>query len=471
MKVKILVSFLLLIMFFSSGCQQNLEKSASLKPNVIIIFSDDQGFGDLSFNQHHYPNPTPNIERIARQGIVFTQGYVPASMCAPSRASLLTGLYPARMGIYQLGLFEKPPLDQKMIQEYFKESGYVTGLIGKWHLGGEFFKEKFPTNRGFDRFYGFLDSTHDYWKANTGRSETYGPCGYAPLFDQEEPVEVMEQYLTRQLTDKALEFIDQNRDKPFFLYLAHHASHVPHQVPRETHELYASMDLGPGSVTTRAMHDELDKGVGEILDRIQDYGISENTIIIFQSDNGGDEPCAKQNWIYRGGKFNLLEGGIRVATVISWPAGLPQDRVYGYPVMNIDFLPTLLAAADIQTDQLFDGVDLLPYLRGENMSRPHEALFWNQRNEFAVRAGDWKLVFSSRGQGLYNLTEDPSEMNDLRIKYPEKAKELKQLYDEWNEKNIEIISSQEDVKYVENIRKNAQDSLKNWNYSPIFGEY
>jgi arylsulfatase A-like enzyme len=138
--------------------------------------------------------------------------------------------------------------------------------------------------------------------------------------------------------------------------------------------------------------------------------------------------------------------------------------------MNIDFLPTLLAAADIQTDQGFDGVDLLPYLRGENMSRPHEALFWNQRNEFAVRAGDWKLVFSGRGQGLYNLTEDPSEMNDLRIKYPEKAKELKQLYDEWNEKNIEIISSQEDVKYVENIRKNAQDSLKNWNYSPIFGE-
>jgi arylsulfatase A-like enzyme len=210
--------------------------------------------------------------------------------------------------------------------------------------------------------------------------------------------------------------------------------------------------------------------MGEILDRIGEYGIRDNTIIIFQSDNGGDEPCGKQNWIYRGGKFNLLEGGIRVATLISWPEKLPQGCIYGYPVMNIDFLPTILDAAGIEPEQEMDGVNLLPFLKGEDQSRPHEALFWNERNQYAVRAGDWKLVFSHRGQGLFNLAEDPSEMHDLRGRYPDKARELQGLYDAWNQENIEIEPAPEEKQHVEDVRANAADSLKNWSYSHVFGD-
>ena len=440
------------------------------KPNVVIIYSDDQGFGDVSFNQHHCPIYTPNIDRITNEGVIFSQGYVCAPTCAPSRAGLMTGRYPQRMGIYNVNdPFQALPVNEKIAPQFFKEHGYITGLIGKWHLGGEYFKEKFPIRRGFGRFYGWLDSTHDYWKANTGRSHSYGACGYAPLYDQEDPVEKMDQYLTRQLTQKALEFIDENNDKPFFLYVAHHCAHVPLHVPEETYNKYNPVGLGENTITTRAMYEELDKSIGAILDRLEKYDIRNNTFIIFQSDNGGGEPEAQLNWIYRGGKFTLLEGGLRVPTAISWPAGIPGNKIYGYPVMNIDFLPTLLAAAGIQSDKEFDGVNLLPYLRGEIKELPHEQLFWSTGRYLAVREGDWKLVFASNGQGLFNLAEDPSELTDLREKYPGKAKALKDSFNAWNRKNVKVQPTQDQLEFVRNRQMNAEEYRKNWTYSSKFG--
>ncbi|MET0394648.1 MAG: sulfatase-like hydrolase/transferase [Chitinophagaceae bacterium] len=464
--------FLLVAGLLPAGLMaQTVNAQTTVKPNVIIIYSDDQGYGDVSFNEHNAPISTPNIDRLAREGITFTAGYVCAATCAPSRAGLMAGRYPERLGIYTVDdPFQEMPVTEKIAPQFFKENGYATGMVGKWHLGGEIFKDRFPTRRGFDRFYGWLNSTHDYWKANTGRSDTYGPDGYAPLYDQETPVEQMDQYLTRQITTKALDFIDQHKDKPFFLYFPHHCAHVPLQVPKETYDKYKALGLGENTITTRAMYDELDKSVGQILDRLEQYNIRNNTLIIFQSDNGGGEPEAQLNWIYRGGKFTLLEGGIRVPAVISWPAALPQNKVYGDPVVNIDFLPTVLAAAGIKPDKEFEGINLMPYLTGQKKEPPHETLFWRATKDyFAVREGDWKLVFTANGQGLYNLKDDPAELNDMREKFPDKALALKKKYDEWDKKNIIVQPSAAEKQLVQDAKKNADPAKKKQGFSAKFG--
>ncbi len=455
----------------AAACNMGIQNKTDALPNVVIIFSDDQGYGDVSFNRHHAPIHTPNIDRIAQEGITFIQGYVSAPTCSPSRASLMTGLYPQRMGIYSVdNPFQTLSLDVKIAPEYFREQGYATGLIGKWHLGGEFFPDKFPVARGFDRFYGWLDSTHDYWKANTGRSHTHGPAGYAPLFDQMEPVDHINAYLTREITEKSLAFIDQHKDTPFFLYVAHHCSHVPLQVPRETYDRYSPLAMGENTITTRAMYDELDASVGAILDRLEKYGIRDNTIVVFQSDNGGGEPEAQLNWIYRGGKFTLLEGGLRVPTAISWPARLPENKIYGHPVMNIDFLPTLLSAAGIPCNADMDGVDLIPYLTGKEKGRPHEMLFWNVGDQYAIRDGDWKLVETANGRGLFDLATDPEELYDLSTAHPERIASMLLYYSEWNSKNTTVRPTREERHLVDSIIEHADPRNRNWSYSSKFGD-
>lgn len=468
MKLKNQIMIILFGLIVSiNGVSQNTEL-----PNIVVIYTDDQGYGDVSCNEHNTPAFTPNIDRIAKQGVLFTQGYVCAPTCAPSRAGLMSGNYPQRLGIYKVGdPFQTLPVDLKIAPQYFKEKGYVTGLIGKWHLGGEFYKTKRPENRGFDRFYGWLDSTHDYWKANTGRSNSYGACGYAPIYDQDEPVEKMQGYLTNVLTEKALDFIDENRNKPFFLYFAHHCSHVPLQVPRESYNKFSSLNMGNNTMTTRAMYFELDNSIGKIIDRLEKYKLRENTIIVFQSDNGGGEPEAQINWLFRGGKFTLLEGGIRVPTIISWPKELPQDVVYRNPVINIDILPTLLSVVGIEPDNNIEGIDLMPYLKGDKKGKPHETLFWDAAEDgIAIRDGDWKLVYTTNGRGLYNLKEDPQELNDLRFKYPERVKELLIKHDKWKMKNIIIKPSKEDKTVVDKARKEISIDNTVWKYSNKFGD-
>lgn len=443
----------------------------SERPNIIIVYSDDQGYGDVQSNEHNAPIYTPNIDRIAKEGIICTQGYVCAPTCAPSRAGLMSGIYPQRMGIYTVdNPFQTLPLDRKIAPEFFKEIGYETALIGKWHLGGEFFLKKRPDNRGFDRFYGWLDSTHDYWKANTGRSHKHGAGGYAPIYDQDTPINELPEYLTRTLTDKAIDFIDENKDKPFFLYLAHHCSHVPLHVPKESYDRFSPLELGDNTITTRAMYYELDEGVGRILDFLEKHGIRENTIIVFQSDNGGGEPEAQLNYIYRGGKFTLTEGGIRVPTLISWPAKLPQNVIYGYPIINLDILPTLLSAVELKPETDLEGVNLLPFLTGKVSSPPHQDLFWQiSSSDFAIRSGDWKLVYTSNGVGLFNLKSDPQEICDLRSVYPEIVESLLQKHHAWNRNNITIKPSSKVRRYVEREMESASEDLKGWRYSNKFG--
>ena len=374
--------FVLLTLIFFIGCKQSIKIPNDSKPNIIIILADDQGFGDVSFNQHSSPAFTPSIDRIAKTGIVFTQGYAACPMCAPSRAALLSGRYPQRMGIFSNNLFTKLPPEIKIAPQFFNELGYATALIGKWHLGGEIFKDKFLTNRGFDRFYGVL-SNHDYWKATTGGSVLFGSNGYQPLYDQEKAIHEKE-YATREFTREALQFIEGNKDRPFFLYLAYTCSHVP--------------------------------------------------------------------------------------TAISWPAVLPQNKIYGYPVMSIDFLPTLLSATGIKAETEFDGVDLIPYLLGEKTELPHPDLYWSTGGQWAVREGDWKLLISNNGHGLFNLNNDPGERIDLREIYPDKVLSLTEKFDNWNSKNIIIEPGDKEREYVEQRKAEADILLKDLGYASKFGQ-
>jgi arylsulfatase A-like enzyme len=456
----------LLAMTPASGAAQ-----PSGRPNVVIIYSDDQGFADAGFNSHSLPIHTPNLDRLAREGISFPQGYVCAATCVPSRAGLLSGRYPGRLGIYTVDdPFQEMPVTTRIAPQFFREAGYATGIIGKWHLGGEVFPERYPTRRGFDRFYGWLNSTHDYWKADVGRSDLYGPAGYAPVFDQETPVDSLGEYLTRTITRKAVEFIDSNAHRPFFLYVPHHCAHVPLQVPRASYDRFQGLGLGDNTQTTRAMYLELDEGVGCILERLEHHGIRDNTIVIFQSDNGGGEPEGQLNGIFRGGKFTLLEGGIRVPTLVSWPARLPKGRIFAHPVMNIDFLPTLLSAAGIRLGTAFDGIDLLPYLTGDRPDVPDRALCWRStKGEFAIRHGDWKWVSTANGRGLFHLGRDPEELTDLSLDHPDVVNRLSAMFNAWDAANIPVQSTPDLRRRLVEARKAAPPGRKNLGMSGKFG--
>ena len=449
-------------------------------PNIILILADDQGYADASFNAHDTPIYTPNLERLAKRGVMFTDGYACASMCLPSRAGILTSRFPARMGIYDVGpdAMVGFPKDEKIAPQYFKELGYNTACIGKWHLGGDVdeFRYNYPLNKGFDRFWGFLDSTHDYWKANTGsgvNSGGYTSCGNNPIYDQEDPVKNI-RYMTYEITDKSLEFIDENKTQPFFLYIAHHCPHPPLQVPKEIHDNYVHYDAGLHTTLTRGMYEAMDEGIGKILDKLKTLELTENTFIIYSSDNGGGEGSGQLNGKFRGGKFTFLEGGIRVPTVMSWPGVIPQNKIYGYPICNIDFLPTMLSAAGQGLDPKFEGVNLLPFLTRKNKNQPHDYLCWTLpegKQNYAIREGNWKLVYTQVGFGLFNLTEDPGERHDMQAQYPDIVKRLQSHWDQWNRKNIPHRWTEEQYqKYWAKKQAANPEDRGSFQYSPFFGD-
>jgi arylsulfatase A-like enzyme len=450
-----------------------LAASAERPPNVIVILADDQGVGDSGLMPRNAFIHTPNLDRLARSGVLFDDAYCSSSMCTPSRAGLLTGRYPSRLGIYNVGdSLIGVPRGEKFMSEYFQERGYATAMIGKWHLGGEVEDHNYPLSRGFDRFWGFLDSTHDYWKADTGSSLIYGSQSHAPIFDQREEVKEID-YLTREITEKSLDFIRENKDRPFFLYIGHHPPHVPLQVPRDVYDKYAETGYGNKAKITRAMMDVMDEGIGKVLDELDRLGLRDDTVIVYSTDNGGGEPDAQLNWKHRGGKFTFWEGGIRAApTIISWPGHLPEGKIFGDPVINIDFLPTLLAATGLEPVGPMDGINLLPYLREGSDPLPQRTLHWclaTAKKEFAIRDGHWKLVSSGGGQGLFNLREDPFEMRDLAAENPDVVKRLWQKHLQWIKGNVPTSATAEARKRAEALRDPEIES-RVFRYSDTFGE-
>lgn len=441
------------------------------KPNVIIILADDQGNADAGFQPHGAFVRTPNLDRLAQRGVVCSNGYASSSMCTPSRAGLLTGKYPSRLGMYDVGdALVGFPRGEELMPEYFKKAGYATALIGKWHLGGELEDYNYPLNKGFDRFWGFLDSTHDYWKADTGSSLIYGHEAFSPIYDQREEVEKID-YLTRDITRKSVEFIEANKDKPFFLYVAYNAAHVPLQVPKDVYDKYGATGYGEKAKVTRAIMEVLDEGVGGIARVLETLGLTKDTIVIYSSDNGGGEPDGQLNGEMRGGKFTFWEGGIRVPTIVSWPGHLPEGEVYRQPVINIDFLPTVLAAAGISPQAGVEGVDLLPFFRGETKGAPHESLHWSlatAKKDFAIRSGDWKLVRTGGGNGLFNLQEDPSEERDVSREHPDVLARLWDQHLAWTAKNQKTLATPEVKARVKQMGDPAKEA-PNYQYSATFG--
>ncbi len=430
-------------------CGGSTAFSAPRQPNVICIVSDDQGYADVGFHGSK-EIPTPNLDALAAEGVICTQGYVTFPVCSPSRAGFLTGRHGARFGYntnpdnnkspnrQAMGL----PLSETTLADRMKAGGYVTGLVGKWHLGTEDYFH--PLNRGFDHFFGFVGGGHKYidWKVDP--KNTY----VAPILKGREPVKgAEEKYLTDQFSDQAVSFIEENKDKPFYLYLAYNAPHEPLQA---TPELLARVpNLTGRRQIYAAMVLAVDDGVGRIRAKVRELNLENDTLLVFITDNGGPiDANASVNKPLRGQKSQVWEGGIRVPYVMTWKGHLPAGTKYNKPVSTLDFTPTFLAAGgfDATGMQGVEGVNLLPYLKGKNPAAPHDALFWYHINgTWAVRKGDWKLVNGKDGLQLFNIELDISEANDVSEAHPELVSELQKTFNQWNASNATQIPWNEKV--------------------------
>lgn len=410
-------------------------------PNVVLIVSDDQGYADLGFHGSK-EIPTPQLDALAASGTVCTSGYVTFPVCSPSRAGFLSGRHGARFGYdtnpdqrtsnaHAAGL----PLSERTMADALRAAGYHTGLVGKWHLGTEAYFH--PNERGFDEFYGFVGGGHQYWGWKPDKGYT------APLLRNHDVVPGAEtRYLTDLLADEAVSFVERNREKPFFLYLAFNAPHSPLQASPEY--LQRVPHLNGRRQTYAAMLVALDDGVGRLRQKLAELGLERDTLVIFITDNGGPpQDNASSNAPLRGRKSQVWEGGIRVPYVISWPGKVAAGARYDRPVSTLDFLPTFLAlaAVDPHGQPGLEGVNLLPYLGGERKGDPHEYLYWRHRNgAWAIRSGDWKLVHDVDGKEyLFNLARDIGETTALTEAQPEVAARLRLAWETWNTSNATSI--------------------------------
>lgn len=419
---------LIAAVFFTSlvfGVLHSVRAAESVsRPNVVVIVADDLGYVDIGI--HGCKDvATPHIDSIANGGARFTQGYVSGCVCSPTRAGLMTGRYQQRRGHDSNPPERKDPgldLAETTLAQRMKDAGYFTGMVGKWHLGQD--KEHFPLSRGFDEFFGLLP--HGIGSAD------------APVYRQWEEVTTPADH-TLAFGTEAVKFIDRHHAKPFFLYLPFTAVHSPHIAPERYTEKFAHIADAPRRKYL-AMIKLLDDQVGDVLGKLREHKLEENTLVFFFSDNGGPTGRAVSNGALRGGKWTVWEGGIRVPFFVQWKGHIPPGRVLDVPVIQLDVFPTALAAAgvDSKSDWHLDGVNLLPLLEGKTQSLSRDALYWRFGVQFAVRQGDWKLVKPSLKDEpkLINLVVDPGEEKDLSASQLEKVRALTALWEKWNASNI-----------------------------------
>lgn len=397
------------------------------KPNIILIVADDLGYAEIGV-QGCTDIPTPNIDSIAKNGVRFTNGYVSCPVCSPTRAGLMTGKYQQRFGHeFNPGPAQEAadnfglPLTEVTIADRLKQLGYATAMVGKWHLG--YRADYLPPKRGFQEFFGFPGGAHEY---NNSRSRDGNP-----IMRNFDPVDE-KAYLTDAFSREATSFIDRNRSKTFFLYLPFNAVHAPLQ-PSERHAAKLNAITDEKRRTYASMMMAMDDAIGAVLGKLRDYKLEENTLIFFHSDNGGPTPqTTSKNTPLRGYKAQTWEGGIRIPFLMQWKGKLPKGVVYDKPVIALDIHPTAVAAAGGSVPSGLDGVNLLPYLMGQNKAAPHHTLYWRFGQQWAIRKGDWKLTYANDGPMLFNLAQDVSESKDLSSSNPEKRKELQQDWAKWN---------------------------------------
>jgi arylsulfatase A-like enzyme len=390
-----------------------------------------------------------------------TNGYVSGPYCSPTRAGLLTGRYQTRFGhefnpggggkakrkkqgtgartvdsnaLDRTGL----PLTETTMADRLKKEGYVTALVGKWHLGGS--PNKHPQRRGFDEFYGFLGGAHGYQ-----------PGDKPPILRGKQAIDEKD-YLTDAIGREGAAFVERNAERPFFLYLAFNAVHTPMHATDERLKKFADIS-DEKRRTYAAMMSAMDDAIGKVLGTVHTKNLDDRTLVVFISDNGGPTmqgtaTNGSVNSPLRGSKRTTLEGGVRVPFLVKWPGRLPSATTYNEPVIQLDILPTILTAigAEIPADAKLDGVNLLPYLTGESDGKPHDTLYWRFGQQMAIRQGDWKLVRydpvvdgkSGRATEarLYNLASDIGEQRDLIDEQPEKGRALQAAWNKWNELNV-----------------------------------
>jgi arylsulfatase A-like enzyme len=417
--------------------QQQPPAPAARRANVVLIVADDLGHADIGAQGFSKDVRTPSIDSIASSGVRFTNAYVSAPVCSPSRAGFLTGRYQQRFGHEANpqpnfdGIFGLP-LDQVTLADELKRAGYATGAVGKWHLGSP--PEFRPARRGFDEFFGFLGGAHGYLGQRPAAAQ-----GANAIRRNDAPVDEKE-YLTTAITREAVSFIDRHKAAPFFLYVPYNAVHTPQQVPPKYVEPFASVKDEKRRLML-AMLAALDEGVGQILGKLRDTGLEENTLVVFISDNGGPTfGNASRNTPFRGIKGELWEGGIRVPFMLQWKGRLRPGQVIDHPVIALDLFPTSLAASgvDPRPQPPLDGVNLLPWLEGKAQGRPHDTLYWRFKPQWAIRDGDYKLIAPrNAAPQLFDLSKDPGEKSDLSKDKPEVAKRLREKYDAWNAQLME----------------------------------
>jgi len=448
-------------------------------PNFVFFLIDDMGWKDLGcYGSSFYE--TPNIDKLASEGMRFTEAYAACPVCSPTRASIVTGKYPARLGITQwIGGSNEPieylhhmPLDEVTIAEALKKAGYATGFVGKWHLGD---KAYYPQHQGFD-----INIGGDY----SGAPPTY----FWPYKKKNRALEEMPpggeegEYLTDRLTDESLKFLEANKDRPFLLYLSHYAVHTPIESKPELTDKYKAKAEklppidGPKFVTvygrykTRQVQDDppfagmvqsVDESVGRVMKKLEELGVANNTVVIFMSDNGGLSTVPREaptcNLPLRAGKGWLYEGGIREPMIIKWPGVVKPGRVCSEPVTSTDFYPTMLqmAGLPLMPEQHIDGVSLMPLLKNKGRLN-RRAIYWHyphyhgsgNKPSAAVRAGDYKLIewYEDNSIELYNLKNDIGEKDDLAAKMPEKAAELRSLLHQWLKQTKATVPTPEQLK-------------------------
>ncbi len=422
---RVLAFALLLICFVGHARPQS--------PNVVIFLADDLGYGDVGC----YGAPdikTPHIDRLAREGVRFTDFYANGSVCTPTRCALMTGRYQQHIGgletaippgAKQLGL----PAQEKTIADLLRGVGYATAISGKWHLGYK--PEMMPNAHGFDHFFGLVSGNHDYFSHKENNGE-------ADLFLEGQPVEI-KGYSTHLITEYALKFLEQMKSKPFFLYVSFNAPHFPAQGPEDASVKPERSSWNRGTRATYIkMVEEMDKGIGKVLDQLERDKLTTNTLVVFMSDNGGT--TLSRNAPLNKGKASLWEGGIRVPCVARFPGKIPAGNEIHQVGITMDWTATIakLAGAKTPRNRDFEGIDLMPLISGQS-KQVGRTLFWRSVNfDFtklyrAVRDGDWKYIESYNGKGtfLYNLANDLGEKEDLLARNPEMASALKKKLDQW----------------------------------------
>ena len=425
--------YILFLVFFT------IISCAQKKPNIVFLFVDDAGYADFGF-QGSKEMITPNLDELAKDGVKFTQGYVTDATCGPSRAGLITGKYQQKFGYQEinvpnymsenskfLGDDMGLPLDQKTMADYLKKLGYKNAVYGKWHLGNA---DRFhPLKRGFDEFYGFRGGARSYYPYKNFNGVHHDNKMERNFENFEEP----NGYATDVFADEAISFIEKNKNNPFFVYLAFNAVHTPMHATKE--DLAKFPNLKGKRKEVAAMTLALDRACGKILDKLKQLGLDDNTIVVFSNDNGGPtDKNASLNLPLSGTKSNHLEGGLRVPYLIKWPKKFKAGKVYNYPVSTFDLLPTFYVAGggDVNDLEDIDGVNLIPFVKGENIERPHKYLFWKKDVRAVCRDDDWKLIrYADRPAELYDLSKDITEQNNLTLQEPERVKEMFKRLFEW----------------------------------------